>query len=199
VFTARFANHDPAQQPRAPSAKDFERQPGGEPMLIAVGNPRTGADAFGALGLAHLVGALGLAALGWQPSAWRSGSCHTGHAESRAWHTGSWHKGDGNQSLAFLGRHSCRDVVPSPHFDLAHCWLAHLVWRTWAWRTQTWRSWMRRSSQGEWQCQTATGPQEFGALVFGTLACVSRSDAASAFPWHSQSKNFPGGVDRRVA
>ena len=28
-------------------------------MLIAVGNPRTGAEAFGALGLAHLVGALG--------------------------------------------------------------------------------------------------------------------------------------------
>jgi hypothetical protein len=74
VFTARFANHDPAQQPRAPSAKDFERQPGGEPMLIAVGNPRTGADAFGALGLAHLVGALGwrtwlahlVGALGWR-------------------------------------------------------------------------------------------------------------------------------------
>ena len=41
-------------------------------MLIAVGNPRTGADAFGALGLAHLawqpwLGNLGLAALAWQP------------------------------------------------------------------------------------------------------------------------------------
>ena len=158
-------------------------------MLIAVGNPRTGADAFGALGLAHLawqpwlgnlglatlawqpwVGSLGLATLGWQPWFGNLPRGDLGLAALRDGTLGHGTLGDGNQSLAFLGRHSCRDVVPSPHFDLAHCWLAHLVWRTWAWRTQTWRSWMRRSSQGEWQCQTGTGPQEFGALVFGALA-----------------------------
>ena len=105
-------------------------------MLIAVGNPRTGADAFGALGLAHLVwrtwfGNLGLAALVWQPWFGSLPRGELGLAALRDGTLGHGTLGDGNQSLAFLGRHSCRDVVPSPHFDLAHCWLAHLVWRTW--------------------------------------------------------------------
>ena len=168
-------------------------------MLIAVGNPRTGADAFGALGLAHLVwrtwfgnlglatlvwqpwfGNLGLAALVWQPWFGSLPRGDLGLAGLRDGTLGHGTLGDGNQSLAFLDRYSCRDVVPSPHFDLAHCWLAHLDvahlgvthldWRTLGWRTQTWRSWMRRSSQGEWLWQFGTGPQQFAAHVFGALA-----------------------------
>jgi hypothetical protein len=109
-------------------------------MLITLGNLRTRADAFGALGLAHLewrtwfsalglatlgwqpwFGNLGLAALVWQPSPWRSGACRT-----ERWHTRSWHTGRRQPELGVLGRHSCRDAVPSPDVDLAHCWLAHL-------------------------------------------------------------------------
>jgi hypothetical protein len=148
-------------------------------MLIAVGNFPNGcgciwrtwlAHLVGALGLAHLawrtwLGALGLATLAWQPWFGSLPRGELGLAALRDGTLGHGTLGDGNQSLAFLGRHSCRDVVPSPHVDLAHCWLAHLVWRT-----QTWRSWMRRSSQGEWLWQFGTGPQQFAAHVFGALA-----------------------------
>ena len=156
MFTARFANHDPAQQPRDPSTKHSSGHQEASPCSSRLAIPARVrmhlAHLVGALGLAHLVwrtwfGNLELATLDWQPWVGSLSRGDLGLAALRDGTLGHGTLGDGNQSLAFLDRSSCRDVVPSPHFDLAHCWLAHL-----GWRTQTWRSWMRRSSQGEWQC-----------------------------------------------
>jgi hypothetical protein len=134
-------------------------------MLIAVGNPRTGADAFGALALAHLVGALGLAHLVWRTWFGSLPRGDLGLAALRDGTQGHGILGDGNQSLAFLV-----DILAgTPCRHRTSIW--HTAgWRTWAWRTQKWRSWMRRSSQGEWPWQFGTGPHEVAALVFGALA-----------------------------
>ena len=120
-------------------------------MLIAVGNPRTGADAFGALGLAHLewrtwFSALGLATLGWQPWFGSLPRGDLGLAALRDGTQGHGILGDGNQSLAFLV-----DILagtPCRH-------------RTSIWHTAGWRTWF--------------GALGRGALRRGDLGCAARA------------------------